>query len=388
MVSGIRAAEPADLPAISQLYERVARSGSAVPPPGLSDYFRRTLFDHPWADPEIPSLVYTDRDGRIVGFLGSHVRRLRVDGRGVRMGCSGQLVAAPETGNRGAGALLMRQYMAGPQELTITDGATETVRRMWTALGGQPLVHASIGWTKILKPGRAAAAWLSGRPSRPVLKRVARLAAPVVDPAIGALLKRKKGFAPAPVGATAEPLTPEFLVEQVDAAVRRLRVCPDYDVQYARWLFAELDAVGVRGTPVRALLRDRGGRVLGWYVYYLPPGGIAQVLAAVATDGEVGLVLDHIFQDAAQGGAVAVQGRIEPAALGALHERRCLLTRSAWALVHTADSTLMSLLPTAKSQLTRLDGEWWMGHHVLWPRASRTGGSGRNGAPPETGFHP
>ncbi len=38
----------------------------------------------------------------------------------------------------GVGALLMRRHLSGPQELTITDGPTDTVRRMWAGLGGQP----------------------------------------------------------------------------------------------------------------------------------------------------------------------------------------------------------------------------------------------------------
>ena len=74
-MSAIRPLERDDLPQVVSLYEHVARSGSRTPPPGLAAYFERTFLDHPWADPEIPSLVYADGD-KIVGFLGSSVRRL------------------------------------------------------------------------------------------------------------------------------------------------------------------------------------------------------------------------------------------------------------------------------------------------------------------------
>jgi hypothetical protein len=60
------------------VYEAVVRSGSPDPPPQLVEYFERTLLDYPWVVPTIPSLVCVNSAGEIVGFLGSHVRWLRV----------------------------------------------------------------------------------------------------------------------------------------------------------------------------------------------------------------------------------------------------------------------------------------------------------------------
>ncbi len=51
---------------------------------------------------------------------------------------------------------------------------------------------------------------------------------------------------------------------------------------------------------------------------------------------------------------------------GSLRGRRCVLSRTAWALVHGPDHGAVGLLGSAKALLTRLDGEWWMGHHLLW----------------------
>ena len=57
-MSRIRPVEPYDLPQVASLFESVMRSGGRTPPPLLAAYFERTLLDNPWADPEIPSLVY------------------------------------------------------------------------------------------------------------------------------------------------------------------------------------------------------------------------------------------------------------------------------------------------------------------------------------------
>lgn len=365
-MSPIRALEREDLARVCQLYERVVRSGTVDPPPQLLGYFERTLVDYPWADPDIPPLVFEDSDGELLGFMASHVRRLRVDGRAIRVGCGGQLIAAPEARRKGVGALLLRRYLAGPQDVTITDGATDLVRRMAEGLGGQTVVHASIGWTKIFRPAAASASWLSERNGWSALAKPLRLAAPVLDRAVPGRLRHRADLVPRQPDAEATELTVGALLDQMSEAPRWLRLHPDYDAEYLHWLFAELEAVDVRGVPVRHLVRDHRGRVVGWYIYYLAPGGVAQVLQVAAPSGNPDLVLDHLLWHAAQGGATAVQGRVEPALFGALRGRRCILSPSQLALVHSEDRNVLGLLGSAKSLLTRLEGEWWMGHHLLW----------------------
>lgn len=372
-MGSIRPLEREDIPAVCRLHERVLRSGAVGPPPQLLAYFERTFLDCPWADPSIPSLVYENSDGEVAGFIGSHVRRLRMDGRPIRMACSGSLVAAPEARHRGVGALLLRRYLAGPQDITITDSATDTVRRMMVSLGGQALAHASIGWTRVFRPGAASASWLSHSDRWPALARLVGLVAPVLDRAAPVLeraapgrLRRRAAVIPARPDAEAAPLTVHALLEQMGNAARTLRVYPDYDAKYLRWLFSELEVVDVRGVPIRHLVYDCNGRVAGWYVYYLARGGIAQVLQVAAPNGNADLVLDHLFWHAANGGAAAVQGRLEPALLGPLRSHWCLLSRSQVALVHTKDQIMLGLLGSPKSLLTRLEGSWWMGHRLLW----------------------
>jgi hypothetical protein len=364
-VTGIRELRREDLPGVCRLYERVVRSGSAHPPPQLTDYFARTLLDHPWVDPEIPSLVYEDADGEIVGFLGSHNRRVRLDGRPLRLACSGQLIADPGVRHRGVGALLCRRYLAGPQDVTITDGATDHVRRMWVGLGGQALAHAAVGWVRVIRPGATVRALLAERGDRR-LSWAQHVAGPVVDGLLAVALRGRTGFAVAEPEGVGEPLGVEGLVGQIREVGRWLRLHVDYDAAYVEWLFRELEAVDVRGTPVRRLVRDRRGRVAGWYVYYLRRGAVAQVLQVAAPAGDVGLVLDHLVHHAAAAGAVALRGRVEPALVGELLARRCVLVRTEWALVHTKHQAVLAMLGSPKSLLTRLDGEWWMGHHLLW----------------------
>src|SRR4051812_32195789 len=147
-VTPIRPLEPDDIPAVAGLYERVLRSGGGRAPVALEAFFRDEVLEQPWADPDIPSLVY-ESDGAILGVLASHVRRFLLDGRPLRVGYSGPLVADPDADKPGVGALLMRSHMRGAQEASATDGATSVVRAMWERLGGVTVPTASLGWTRV-----------------------------------------------------------------------------------------------------------------------------------------------------------------------------------------------------------------------------------------------
>jgi predicted ATP-grasp superfamily ATP-dependent carboligase len=360
-VSEIRPLERADLPAVAGLYEYVARSGSRVAPPGVVDYFERFFFDHPWADPEIPALVYEDADGRIAGFIGSHVRRFRFDGRPIRVGCSGQLVTEPTIRNRAAGAFLMREYLAGPQDVTITDTASETVRRIWEKLGGGTLHTRCVGWVRVFKPWQFGTEYVTRQGKVRVPSRVTAPLAAGLD-AVSGLIPALRTERPQ---ASGEELTAAALVEHLPAVTRGLRLVPDYDVEFLSWLFREMAAVSSHGRLVGSLVRNARGEVAGWYVYYLREGGISHVMHLAAAPRQEDDVLEHLFDDARRRGAAALQGRLEPALLEPLSRHRCLLHPSGYlALIHSRSPEIEHAIVMGHGLLTRMEGEWWMGHHL------------------------
>jgi hypothetical protein len=352
-----------DLDAVASLYERVVRSGSATPAPGLRAWFERTLFDHPWMDADIPPLVAVDDRGGVVGALGSHVRRLRIDGEPARLAVSGQLVVAPEGRHLASGALLMRAYFAGPQELTITDGATEVVRSIWERLGGDAAPLQCIEWWRPLRAWRSATAvWQhrrerrNARPLPAVLGRVAD----TLD-SVSPSLVRRLGRAPA----TAEPLTSASLTGALPAITGRLRLIPDYDPMFIEWLMAELAAITVRGELRARLVRDSDGVARGYFVYYLVRGGLSPVIALVApNDAMTALVLDALIEDADAGAAAALHGRLEPRLLEPLARHRAFLRYVGGALAYAPNPAILALAISRHALLTRLEGEWWMAPHL------------------------
>jgi hypothetical protein len=347
-----------DLPQVTSIYEREIRLGAGPPPPGLADYFRRTFLEHPWVDPEIPSLVVESEPGRVAGFLGSHVRRFMLDDRPIRLACSGQLVTHPDARHQAAGAFLVRQYLDGPQDLTITDGANEPARLLWEKLGGETLHLRSIDWIRVFKP-------LSVGVEYATRNRGAALAH-ALRPVLGA--RRPRVDEPA---GTTEELTPEGLVAALEDVAPMFRLHPAYDAAFVSWLFRELEAVQSRGRVLRSLVRSDDGRALGWYVAYVRKGEVGDVVQVGATERTVDVVLDHLFREAVANGASAVRGRLEAWLQPALAVRARFLRYTGNALAHAREEEILRVIRSRRALLTRLDGEWWMGHH-LEPFSART----------------
>jgi hypothetical protein len=351
-VSSIRPLERSDLPHVASLYELLLGSGSRTPRPHVAPFLERTLLDHPWADPEIPSLVHAERDGRITGFVGAQVRRMRFDGDPIRMVCVSHLVADPEV-HRPIGALLLRSLLNGPQELSMTDAGTETVRAMWERLGGETVHVSCFSWTRVFRPWGFAADRLSerrGGAAPPLL----RSAFSALDSATGSLAPRILRVEPP--AADVEPLTTAALREHLPSVAAGLRLVPDWDEQFLKWLFDELSQKRL-GELVASLV-TADGQARGWFVYHLNPGGACQVVEVAAEEGQAGIVLDQLFHHAQSAGGGALQGRVEPRVLEPLSTRRCVFRYGAPMILHSKNPEILCAIESGSALLTRLEGEW------------------------------
>ncbi len=359
-MSEIRPMRLEDIEEVAVLYRFVDKSDWRIPPEELPTWLRRILFEHPWFDPEIPSLVYVDDSGEILGFIGSHARRMRFDGEPIRMAAAGPLIAHPDVRNRGVGAMLWRRYLTGPQQLTITDGASDAMRQIFELIGGQMMHPSSIAWARVFSPFSFAGNRALGSTVtlRHRVKPWAQRMLPLLD--VPAVRATGRFAAPAAIDTTDELLTPELLLEHLPRITRSLRLVPDYDEPFLEWLFAELHHNRTWGEPQRRLVRGKNGQVLGWYVYFVLPGEGCQVLHIAAHDRHAGAVLDNLFAHAVAHGGAAVQGRVEAHILAPLAHRGAFFGFSARSLVHCKDPDLLGAITSGHALLTRLEGEWWM----------------------------
>jgi hypothetical protein len=266
----IRPLTRADLEPAAQLFQRVMNGGRDGHAPEVQRFLESTLFESPWADPDLPCLAAVDDEGRLAGWVGVGLRRMRLGTRPVRLVVCSNLVVDAEFRDLAVGAQLLKSLLSGPQDATISDTPSEAVRRIWLLLGGESVAVGSIHWVRLLQPWAIALQLLADHRLDGRSPALARRAAHLLDR--GTLLAAGGRLRPALESPTEEPLDPDALLEHLDAVTARRALAPAYDRRYLEWLFAEMARAERKGRVVARLVRTETGSVAGWYVYSLRPG--------------------------------------------------------------------------------------------------------------------
>jgi hypothetical protein len=349
----IRAFAPQDAAAAAELHARVYPDGPWPSVAACAAYFRDMLFHNPWHDPEMPSWV-AEKDGRMVGFLCVLPRGMLFGERRIRVAVGCQFMVDPGERRSLVALQLLKKYFAGPQDLSLADGANDSSRRLWEASGGicSPL-HA-LHWTRLLRPAQGL--WQLAA-ERHRLRALGRLGAPLAalaDSCLGLFGTRPHA------GLREEALDARALCEALHQARSAFTLRPHYDAASLEWLLAQAKARRRHGALQSALARDEHDRVAGWFMYYLN-GATSQVLQVGARREQLPAVLECLFHHARSRGAVALEGRMEPHLAAALHGRRCFLqARSIATLLHAREPSLLMPFLRGDVLFTRLEGEWWM----------------------------
>jgi hypothetical protein len=321
----------------------------------LATYFERIFFQHPWPDDDLPSWVHEDASGRVVGFLGVMPRRMVWRGQVIRMAVATQLMVEPQS--RGLiGRSLVRAFLAGPQDCSLSDTANDAARRLWESLGaGTSTIH-SLVWLRPLRPCRD----ITARIARGLAARGALYAARPLVAAGDAVAARLSGGAARKPAGTIQPLTPTLMLAHLDVlGCRALR--PVYEQGALDWLLDQVAEKRQFGTLERALVREPAGRVAGWFLYFLNSGGASQIVQFAARPAAHTLVLQHLFHHAWSRGAAALVGRLEPALVPDLAALGCGFGRDGpWVMIHSHRPEIMPAVERGDAFLSRLDGEWWL----------------------------
>jgi hypothetical protein len=354
-LSHIRPLERDDLPAVGDLLraELLARVRDA--PRSIEDFLAETLFDGPWADPELPSWVATGPDGAVSGFLACHVRRMSLDGEPIRVVCCSHLAVAEGQRAGAAGAFLMRRSLGGPQDLTISDTAIDVVSRVWRLGGGYVDVARSCEWMHIFRPGLMGVRLARRGAGRQPVNRY-DVPVPGLPLHLASKLIPRLRDLEEPGDLSSTTLGPAEAAELLPRLLRGVPLRPDYDVAYLEWLLARLRESD--GELVHRLVRQ-GDRPVGWYVYLLRPSGAGRVLQVLADPRGADAVVAELFADARRRGATLLTGRVEPQLQEPLRRRLTAIGFGERHVAHSARPDVRAALTGDQALVTRLDGEWW-----------------------------
>ena len=312
-----------DIAGVAALYLRQLHKPGIESADDARDLLQRTLVDDPWADDAIPSLVSAAPDGTIVGFIGSSVptrpSRRRAPARGLRIASRGR-PRLPEPDDRPVPAAYLPARAAGPDAHGYGHRpgprALGRARQRPPASPRNRMAAASAADRRRVRhraqprwPARARRAGARPRRAAPRPRHRTDCGRGPIRPR----RERRRGRAYPGGGARA-------LAE----CARPARLVPGYDEQFLAWLFRELAVSRVRGEARFHLVRSRGA-VVGWYVFYLEPGGLCRVLQVMTRERNSDLVVGELYRDAYAGGASALYGRLEPHTSEAVLRRGALL---------------------------------------------------------------
>lgn len=348
---GVRPLAGADIPAVADLWTRCFPFETPSPA-RLAARLATVFLDHPWRDPDLPSLVHEDARGTPVGFLGVIPRPMSLDGAPLRAAVSTRLMVHPE--HRGAAALrLLQTFLRGPQDLSLADLGSASSRVLWERLGGAVAASYCLQWCRPLAPARAALAGLAFRRR----SRTAEWLARTLDRAADAALRNLPAgpFRRRPPRCTGEALSTEELLACLAASASAYALAPRYTASSLAWL---LGVVESKLSPLRRVRVRDGDAVIGWYVYGLA-GDVGKVLRLSALRGRFGDVMEHLLDDAYRHGAALVTDRLEPRLGAELDDALYVVRRAPWVLVHSRSRRALDAVARGDAVLSRMEGEWW-----------------------------
>ncbi len=350
-----------DIPGVAALFARVYPEHRWSSQAALESYLREIIFDNPWRDPEVPSWV-AEEDGCISGFYAVMPRRMSLRGRPVRVAVGCQFMVDPHKRDGLTALQLAKAFVSGPQDLTLADGANDLSRRMWMGIGGTVSLLHSLHWTRPLRPARYMTSVVDERATLPpALTFAARPLGALADALVTRL--RPNRFLREQTELAEEALDPATMLAHLPDVLRGSALQPVYDARSLAWLL-EQTARKTRHGKLRArAVRDRQ-ELLGWYLYYVQPGGVSEVIQIAACDGSFDRVLLRLLADAWRHGAAAVRGRLDPRYAQELSHRHCWLRlHGSWTLVHSRHADVMAAIQQGDAFLSRLEGEWWLRFH-------------------------
>jgi hypothetical protein len=359
-MTGVRRFVETDVAPVADLVWKVMHGRQGVSPSIMKDYFSELFLQNPWFDEGITSHVYEDDRGKIVGFFGAVPRRMTIHGKTIRLAFGSNFVMDPASRTSMAAIQLVRAFLKGTQDISITDSANENSRQLLRSLGFTVVPIYSLLWARPLKPSAYALHGLARLQKSSLWTSISMILKPVR--ALVDALATKVAFSPfrqlRPLTA-AEDLDSDTLLELLARIPAKNWLRPEYDKNSLEWTLDFISRRKAFGDVRKLVVRDKAQKAIGWFIYYGSPGVVGEVLQIGAEGASVGKVLDHLFYDAWAQGLIGLHGRCEPQFMQELTMRSCFFLRNeSWTLIHSSKLDVANLIQSGTAFFSRLDGEW------------------------------
>ena len=355
--AGVRDLEREDLPAVGRLFQKTFRK-SQILPSTLVDYLREAFFDHPWYDEELQSKVFIEADGKLTGFIGVFPSRLELDGRPLRAAFAGTMMVDRPDENPLVGARLLRTFLAGPQDISLTETANALALGMWQKLALPLDLAYSLNWSRIFRPGSAAVQVMERTSAAARLFRpVGRLADSLGERTGLYSLRPPAGTAAR--RATFRDATRQEFADAVFALKDLALLRPQWDQQSLGWFMEQAEQKRAFGQPSWRIATGRNGEIVGCYAYFGKSGGIAWLLQALCSPAVAGELVDDLYAHADAQGCAGLRGGGHPWLTPELISRKAVFYGRAFFVAHAKDKSLLQPVQSGQALISGLAGENW-----------------------------
>jgi hypothetical protein len=359
-MAGVRPFLAADIEPVAALSWKVMHGRQGPAPAALTRYFDELFLHNPWLDDGIKSQVCEDANGRIVGFFGAVPRRMNLQGKTIRIAFGSNFIMEPGSRTAMAAMQLVRAFLKGTQDISMTDSANESSRQLLRSLGFQIVPAYSLLWFRPLRVARYAfhgAARLKKSTTLKLINSVGKPLWSIID-----MFAARGSLSPLclnrPDTELAE-LDTATLLELLGKIPPRNWMLPEYNLASLDWVVNFVNSHKPYGPLCKRVVRKPDGKPLGWYIYGGSAGNVGEVLQVGAESSAIDKVLNTLFYDAFERGLIGLHGRVEPYMMQELTMKSCFFIRNgSWTLVHSDKVDLLNSFHSGAAFFSRLDGEW------------------------------
>lgn len=308
--------------------------------------------------PNVSPLVSRSADGRINGFLGVITKPFRFQNRIITMANCHHLMATEEARKQLMPLRLLQRFLAGPQDISFSDGSSESTRQLWKRLGGEAVSGESIYYKVPLRPASFAANHFLKQYQNRLCDSI-RFLAYGTDSIAGRM--RIPRFYREKTHTHFIPLSTEVMDVMMEEMEPNYLLFPQYDTSDIERLFQLLNGETRYGTLHKAALFDPNDQPIGWFIYYAQKRGVCEVIQAVSVPGKETELFNSLAWHAFSMGGVELSGRLMSSQLQTLFTTEAIsLPARMWTLMKSDDVELKHAIQSGKAFMTRLEGDLWV----------------------------
>lgn len=360
-MSSVRSFEAGDVSAVADLFQRLLRKTAVPANADLKAYLGTLFLEGANRDAGLYSRVHVRADGTVSGFLGVLPVEMEFEGRRLWAANCGTFACDDRDTDPFAGARLLRDVLAGPQDLSFTETSNTISTEMWRTARATVLAPYSLEWLRILKPAAFAVEAAAGRLAavrlaKPFARLADRLFFRPGNSQAWSHYTPLAGKADAFAGA---PATDDAFIDACRQFSAAFPLHPVWERPVLDNMLRHSRRKALHGEQVRHLVRTRAGKAIGLYLYYGDAGGIGRTVQIMAAPGQESIVIDCLLRDAHERGLVAIRGQTQPALLQAMIGKKIAFLHASSTVVHTRDAALLEAMTGGRAFLNGLAGEGW-----------------------------